>query len=142
MHDSRRFTFSGSTENSEEPVMRGARLVAMHCNKFWQTAEGLRMDIGAFVVGLEYVTGLESTVIGKPSVEFFRLALKSLGLPSDRVAMVGDDIEMDVGGGQAAGLQGVLVKTGKYRAETAARSMVKPDIILDSIAELPIELGL
>lgn len=123
-------------------LMNGARLIAMHRNKYWQTAEGLRMDIGAFVAGLEYVSGREAVVIGKPSGDFFRLAVNSLGLPPDRIAMVGDDIETDVGGGQAAGLKGVLVKTGKYRPETAVRSQVQPELTLNSIADLPGQLGL
>lgn len=99
------------------------------------------MDIGAFVAGLEYVTGRQATVIGKPSGDFFQLAVRSLNLPPESVAMVGDDIETDVGGGQAAGLMGVLVRTGKYRPQAAAQSQVKPDAELDSIADLPRWLG-
>jgi HAD superfamily hydrolase (TIGR01458 family) len=117
--------------------MNGAKLVAMHRNKYWQTENGLRMDIGAFVAGLEYVAGCEAMVIGKPSQEFFKLAIQSLGLPTPNVAMIGDDIEADVGGAQAAGLTGILVRTGKYRADTVARSTVRPDADLDSIADLP-----
>ena len=50
--------------------------------------------------------------------------------------MVGDDIDSDVGGGQAAGLAGILVRTGKYRKAYVDESEVKPDAIFDSIAEL------
>jgi len=123
-------------------LMSDAKLVAMHRNKYWQTPDGLRMDIGAFVTGLEYVSGREAVVIGKPSADFFRLAVDSLGVPPGNIAMVGDDIETDVGGGQAAGVNGILVKTGKYRPETATRSRVQPELTLNSIADLPDELGL
>ncbi len=51
----------------------GAELIAMHRNKFFQTEDGLRLDIGAFVAGLEFVTGQEARLIGKPSPDFFRL---------------------------------------------------------------------
>jgi ribonucleotide monophosphatase NagD (HAD superfamily) len=51
--------------------------------------------------------------------------------------MVGDDIEADVGGALAAGLRGVLVRTGKFRAELLESSKVTPTAILDSITELP-----
>lgn len=118
-------------------IMSGARLIAMHRNRYWQGEAGLRMDIGAFVAGLEYVSGVEATVIGKPSPQFFRVAIQSLGLSPENIAMVGDDIDADVGGGQAAGLTGVLVQTGKYRAEEVAGSEVRPDAILKSVAELP-----
>jgi len=85
----------------------------------------------------DVISGDEARIIGKPSREFFQLGLKSLGLPAEQVAMVGDDIDSDVGGGQAAGLTGVLVKTGKYRADYAEESSVDPDAVLDSIADLP-----
>ena len=118
-------------------IMGGAEMVALHKGRYWQTEQGLRMDIGAFVAGLEYVTGKAATVIGKPSRSFFDLARSDMGLPADRVAMVGDDIDSDVGGAQAAGMVGILVKTGKYREEFVANSVVKPDLVIESIAELP-----
>jgi len=119
-------------------LMNGAQLVAMHMNKYWQTEQGLQMDIGAFVAGLEFVTGKQARIIGKPSQEFFRLATAALELEPEQVLVVGDDIENDVGGGQAAGLQGALVKTGKYREEHAGRSEITPDFVLGSVADLPV----
>ena len=118
-------------------LVDGARLVALHRNRYWQTAEGLRLDIGAFVAALEYAARTQAVVMGKPSCDFFRTALEALGLPAAEVAMIGDDIESDVGGAQACGLHGVLVHTGKYRPELAARAGVTPDRELASIAELP-----
>jgi ribonucleotide monophosphatase NagD (HAD superfamily) len=50
--------------------------------------------------------------------------------------MIGDDIQHDVAGAQAAGIRGVLVKTGKYREELIARSGVVPDLVIESIADL------
>ncbi|MBN1213485.1 MAG: TIGR01458 family HAD-type hydrolase [candidate division Zixibacteria bacterium] len=117
-------------------VMSGSKMIALHKGKYWQTEAGLQVDMGAFVAGLEYVTGQEATVIGKPSPSFFKLALDDLGLPVERVAMVGDDIDSDIGGAQAVGLKGVLVKTGKYRKELVENSAVKPDLVIDSIYSL------
>ncbi|MCC8997995.1 MAG: HAD hydrolase-like protein, partial [Candidatus Contendobacter sp.] len=37
------------------------------------------------------------------------------------VVMVGDDAEMDVYGALAAGLRGILVRTGKYRPGDEAK---------------------
>ena len=51
--------------------------------------------------------------------------------------MVGDDVESDVGGALAAGLSGVLVRTGKYRREAVEASGVRPTATIDSIADLP-----
>jgi ribonucleotide monophosphatase NagD (HAD superfamily) len=51
--------------------------------------------------------------------------------------MVGDDIEADIGGAQAAGLRAVQVETGKYSAADRAHPTVRPDAVLASIAALP-----
>lgn len=114
----------------------GARIIALHKGRYWQAGQGLRLDIGAFIAGLEYATGKEAIIIGKPERSFFELARADLNLPAESLGMIGDDIESDVGGAQRAGLKGLLVKTGKYRPELVARSSVRPDGVLDSIADL------
>lgn len=118
-------------------VMGGAELVALHKGKCWQTPEGLRVDIGAFIAGLEYAAGTKATVIGKPAPAFFQSAVHELSCPPETIVMIGDDIDSDVGGAQQSGIRGVLVRTGKYRQEYAAASAITPDGILDSIAQLP-----
>lgn len=123
-------------------LSNGAKLIAIHKNRFWQTEHGLKMDIGGFIEGLEYASGVKATIIGKPSLEFFRIALDDMGLKSSDVAIVGDDIDADVGGGQRAGLQGILARTGKYRQNYAEASPIKPDWIIDSIKDLPGLMGL
>lgn len=114
-------------------VMAGAEIIALHKNKYFQVQDGLRLDSGAIVVGLEYATGKEAAVVGKPNPSFFQLALQNLGLPPQEVAMIGDDIESDIGGAQKCGLTGILVKTGKYREELVRSSWVKPDLVMESV---------
>ncbi len=115
-------------------VMQGAELLALHKGKFWQWEAGLQLDIGAFVTGLEYATDCTATVVGKPSPFFFERALAELGLPPEQVAMIGDDIEADVGGAQTSGMKGVLVKTGKYRPALAEATGITPDLILEDVS--------
>ena len=123
-------------------LMNGAKLMAIHKNRFWQTEQGLRMDIGGFIQGLEYASGAKAMIIGKPSADFFRMALDDMGLQPHQAAIIGDDIDADIGGGQQAGLQGILVKTGKYRQNYAEASNIKPEFLIESIADLPKLLGL
>ncbi|MDX1915987.1 MAG: TIGR01458 family HAD-type hydrolase [Methylophilus sp.] len=118
-------------------LMEGAKLIAIHKNRFWQTEQGLQMDIGAFIDGLEYASNTTAMIIGKPSTDFFNAVLTNIGLTADEVLMVGDDIDSDVGGAQATGIKGVLVRTGKYRQAYTESSAIKPDAIIDSIADLP-----
>ncbi len=122
-------------------VLAGADIVAMHKNRFWKTETGLQMDIGGFVAALEYASGKEAHLVGKPTPEFYRAAIAGLNLPAGQVLVVGDDVETDVGAAQAVGMSGVLVKTGKYRDDVLANAGVEPDAIIDSIADLPALLG-
>ena len=119
-------------------MMEGAELVALHRNRFWQTEQGLMLDIGAFVAGLEYATGQSARVVGKPSPDFFQSAVDALGLLPNQVAMIGDDIDSDVGGAQALGMRGILVRTGKYRRQYAETSRTRPTLTIDSFAHLTI----
>ena len=58
-------------------------------------------------------------------------------MSADRAAMVGDDVEADVGGAMDAGLAGILVRTGKYREDLVGESGIEPTATVDSIAEVP-----
>ncbi len=115
----------------------GAALVAMHRNMFWRTDEGLHLDSGAFLAGLEQAAGVQAEVTGKPAAAFFATALGAVGASPDAAVMVGDDIHNDVLGAQRAGLTGVLVKTGKYLAETHRTAPAPPDHVIGSLADLP-----
>lgn len=123
-------------------LMNGAKLIAIHKNRFWQTEHGLQMDIGGFIHGLEYASGAQAMIIGKPATDFFRIAIEDMQLLPHEVAMIGDDIDSDVGGAQQAGLTGILVRTGKYRQAYADASLIKPELTIDSINDIRGELGL
>jgi phospholysine phosphohistidine inorganic pyrophosphate phosphatase len=114
-------------------LMDGAELVALQHNRYWRRADGLALDVGAYSAALEYASGREAVVVGKPAEEFFLTAMADMGL--ERAVMVGDDAEADVGGAMAAGLPGVLVRTGKYREDLMSR--VTPTAIVDSIKDVP-----
>jgi HAD superfamily hydrolase (TIGR01458 family) len=138
----------GASEDFTYPVldrcfrrlMHGAALIAMHRNMYWKTVEGFELDAGAFVTGLEAASGVEAVVCGKPSATFFAAALQVLGVPAARAAMVGDDIVNDVEGARAAGMTGILVRTGKYREGDLERGTA--DVAVDSLADVPAWLGI
>jgi HAD superfamily hydrolase (TIGR01458 family) len=120
-----------------ELVMAGASIIALSRDRYWQRGEGLALDAGPFVAALEYATGASATLAGKPSPAFYAAALADLGCSvPEEVAMVGDDLRSDVQGAQRAGLQGWLVRTGKYREGTLRGSGIEPDRVLSSIADL------
>lgn len=118
-------------------IMAGARILALHKDRFWQTESGPRLDTGAFVSALEFASGKQALVVGKPDKAFFDIALQNLQLDSSSVAMVGDSIETDIGGAMEGGLLGILVRTGNYLFHDENQSHVNPDFIIDSIVDLP-----
>jgi HAD superfamily hydrolase (TIGR01458 family) len=122
-------------------LLGGARLVAMSRNLYWRTDQGLQLDAGAFLPGLEQASGVRAEVTGKPAAAFFATALAAQGADASAAIMVGDDIEADALAAQRAGLTGVLVRTGKYQRETLERASGRPDHVIDSIADLPDLLG-
>lgn len=99
----------------------GAPLLALGRNRYFQDSEGLSLDAGPFVAALEYAAGINAELLGKPAPALFAAALRPLDCrPADAI-MIGDDVEADVNGALAAGLRGILVKTGKYRPGDEAR---------------------
>ena len=122
-------------------VMDGAELIALQKNRYWLRADGLSLDVGPFVAAIEYATGKEAYVVGKPAHGFFDQVLADLGIAAAATAMVGDDIESDIGGALNAGLRAILVRTGKYHEEHVRESGIEPTAVVDSIADVPQLLG-
>ena len=117
-------------------VSPAPQLIALGLTRYWKTPNGLQLDVGAFVKALEYPSGSEARVCGKPSPSFFEAAAKQLQLKPEHLIMIGDDIQGDIHGAQQAGLKALQVRTGKFR-ETDLQQGIKPDATIDSIADLP-----
>lgn len=121
-------------------VQAGARLVALHKNRYCRRDGCVALDLGPFVAAIEYATGTQAVIMGKPDPGFFAMALRDMDLAAEDVLMVGDDPFSDVGGAKNAGIRAVQVKTGKYRPLKPGEAP-KPDALLDSITGLPELLG-
>lgn len=122
-------------------VMDGALLLALHKGRYWMGPQGLELDAGAYVAGLEYATGVQALLCGKPQVTFFDSVVLSLGLrrpfrDGERPVMIGDDLWNDIEGAQRAGLSAWLVRTGKFRADVLESSTITPDRVVDSVADV------
>jgi len=115
----------------------GANLVAINKSRYYKREDGLAIGTGAFVSALEYAADMEAHVVGKPSVDFFQLALKDLdpSLTAAETLMVGDDVRDDVLGAQKAGMQGALVKTGKYQ-EGDEKRYGEPKYVFENLEEM------
>ncbi len=116
-------------------LMAGAEFLALAANRFFADADGqLSLDAGPFVRALEYASGRQATVLGKPSPDFFRLAVAGIGCSPGEAVMFGDDAEADVLGALDAGLEAVLVQTGKYRAGEEQAMRQAPTFVARDLA--------
>jgi HAD superfamily hydrolase (TIGR01450 family) len=132
-------------------VRNGARLVAMHRNRWWYTPEGAKLDSGGYVAALEFSTQKRALVTGKPAAPFYRAGLRMLealgeesaGAPARKgratpatrtgaasfrpadVAMVGDDLWNDLRGAQRVGMKAFFVRSGKQGDADLARFMAE-----------------
>jgi HAD superfamily hydrolase (TIGR01458 family) len=118
-------------------VLEGVELVALQRNRYWKSGGELILDVGAFVAAFEYATGRTATLVGKPSRAMFEAAAGSMGLDVSQVAMVGDDLQADIGGSQDLGIPGFMVRTGKFRAAEVDASAIRPERVIASVAALP-----
>lgn len=129
-------------ENSSQTPL--PLLISMGKNKYYKENGALTIDLGAYTTALEYAADVQSLVIGKPSAAYFNAALASFSggisaepqqFSPEEVLMVGDDLMGDVKGAQDVGMRGVLVRTGKFRPSDAHHPTVKPDAIVENLAE-------
>jgi len=118
-------------------LLGGADLIALEEDRYWMGDDGLMLSAGPYVTALEYASGRSAVLVGKPSPEFFLQALSDMGISPERAAMVGDDLDSDIGGAKRCGMKGILVMTGKYREDRVKNATIQPDYILSSIATLP-----
>lgn len=125
----------------------GVPVVAMHRSTAWRTSDGLLIDTGMYLIGMEQTSGRQAVAVGKPAPTGFLAAAARLGVEPEEMVMVGDDLNNDVLAAQVVGMTGVLVRTGKFRQDTLDRwaadeFAMQPDHVVDSVADLPGLLGL
>jgi HAD superfamily hydrolase (TIGR01458 family) len=112
----------------------GAELIALARNRSFRDRDGrLSLDAGPFVAALEYAARKAATLLGKPSSAFFELAMADTGTAAEHTAMIGDDVEADVSGAMKAGLAGLLVRTGKYKAGDESRIEPSPTQVFEDL---------
>jgi len=130
------WTFSLMNQVFQRLINKPAvNLLALGMTRYWKTEHGLQMDAGPVIKALEYATGKEAVVTGKPAARFFQAAIHQLP-HNDGIIMIGDDIRSDIEAAQRIGLKTILVRTGKY-TDQDLHTGIMPDAILDSIADLP-----
>ena len=117
--------------NEPHPVF-----IALGMTRYWQADDGLRLDVAPFAMALQHASQVQAIVLGKPSADYYRAALRMLKTKPADTVIIGDDLYTDIEGGQQLGMRGILVRTGKFQLRDM-KADVRPDAVLDSVADLP-----
>jgi NagD protein len=133
--EGRTFNFE-MVEAALRMILAGAKLVATNLDPNCPTHNGMRPGCGAIVAMLETASGVKAFSVGKPSPIMLRAARKELGLTTDQTIVIGDTMETDILGGVQLGFKTILVLSGGTSREDLARYTYRPDMVVESIAEL------
>jgi len=117
-------------------IMNGAAFVATNTDGTFPAPDGLYPGTGMIIGALQFSSGVQPYVAGKPHPAIFQSALKSLGVEPEETLMVGDRLETDILGAKALGIHTAAVLTGITSREEIAQSEIKPDFIFDGLSQL------
>jgi HAD superfamily hydrolase (TIGR01450 family) len=103
-------------------VQAGAVWVATNVDTTLPTARGLAPGNGTLVEAVRQATGVEPVVVGKPHTPLYDLSAQVLGVAPDETLAIGDRLDTDIAGANAAGMPSLLVLTGVHGLREAARA--------------------
>ncbi len=122
-------------------INNGAQFVGTNPDVSFPSEYGNLPGAGSFLALLQATTGVKPITIGKPGPIIFQDALQRLGGTPENTAIVGDRLSTDIAGGQAAGIQTILVLSGITTLEDVANvNGLKPDYVVADISELATRL--
>jgi HAD superfamily hydrolase (TIGR01450 family) len=128
-----------SLERAARAVTRGAPLLTGSYARGYAGAHGMIFSRGAMVTAaIAKVTGARPKVLGKPSRAAVAEVSARLGVPADELAVIGDDLGMDIALGRLGGSRTVLVRSG-ISGQVALDSLParqRPDAVIDGVADL------
>ncbi len=126
-------------ERAARAIKRGAKLLTASYAPGYAGANGMIFSRGAMVTAaIAKVTGVRPRVVGKPSKIAVAELGNRLGMPTKDLAVIGDDIGMDIALGRIGGSRTVLVRSGisgQIVLDQVPEAR-RPDTAIDGVAEL------
>ena len=128
-----------SIERAARAVSRGAPLFAGSYVPGYAGANGMIFSRGAMVTAaIAKVTGARPRVLGKPSRPAVAEIGNRLAVPTRDLAVVGDDLGMDIALGRLGGSRTVLVRSGisAHIDLDKTPSSHRPDAVIGGVSDL------
>ena len=129
------------TEAMRLALKKEIRYVAVNPDKIFPAEDGPIPGTGLVIGALYWMTGRKPDVIvGKPSRIIMEQALERLGLDREEVAIVGDQIDVDIKAGKDVGIKTILVLSGvttrvNYK-EMVKKHGLEPDYVFEDLYEV------
>ena len=118
-------------------LLQGAVFIATNTDPFLVTSTGIKPGAGAIVASIETASGKHPIVTGKPSSFMSELILSMVNVKPHEILIAGDNLATDILMGIESGMRTALVLTGASTENDIEVSSIRPDIVVDSLAELP-----
>ena len=128
-----------SLDRAAHAVAGGAPLLTGSYARGYAGANGMIYSRGAMITAaIAKVTGARPKVVGKPSRAAVAEVSARLGLPPRELAVIGDDLGMDIALGRLGGSRTVLVRSGTSGSVALERipERRRPDAAIDGVADL------
>jgi HAD superfamily hydrolase (TIGR01450 family) len=126
-------------ERAARAVLAGARLLTGNYVPAYAGANGPVLSRGAMLTAaIAKVGAARPTVVGKPSRAALRAIRGRLGVPTEDLAVVGDDLTVDIALGRLGGSRAILVRSGISGALDPSRvpERRRPHAVIDGVGEL------
>ena len=126
-------------DRAARAVVAGAPLYTGSYVRGYAGANGMIFSRNSMIAAaIAKVTGARPRVLGKPSRPAVAELRNRLGIPTAELAVIGDDLGMDVALGKMGDSQTVLVRSGISGAIdlTQVPDRQRPDAAIDGVAEL------
>lgn len=119
-------------------LLADAAFIAVNRDPRLPVEDGFEPGTGSVATALEYASGREAEIVGKPAPGIVLEAMRQLGVDAAHTLMVGDGLDLDIVAGHRAGVDTALVLTGLSTAEQAraATGERQPTAIYDNLPAL------
>ncbi len=116
-------------------IQDGAAFIATNTDGTFPAPDGIYPGTGMVIGALQFASGVEPYIAGKPHPAIFQSALINLEVGPEETLMVGDRLQTDIKGASALGIHTAAVLTGITSREEIAQSSIKPDFIFDDLID-------
>ncbi|MGH3629570.1 MAG: HAD-IIA family hydrolase [Sciscionella sp.] len=133
--ETRTYSFESITK-AVRLIGGGARFIATNPDATGPSPEGPLPATGSVAALISRATERNPYFVGKPNPLMMHSALRAIGVHSERTVMIGDRMDTDVVAGMEAGMRTTLVLSGISTAASASSYPYRPDLVIESVAEL------